>query len=185
VRPGVVLVRDGEERVEGIQAKVERVGVGISGGVLSALACWGGKRVKGQGSRRGCRSSSKIISSGVTSTPIAGTTSGCGVRGGAFAAALTESLQARAGCDVLRQLGLLDDALVRGDSCLPERVLEPVLPRELRRIRQLCGLVVGPHGARAARARISPVPLCVRARETSLSGLRCAGSRGVARACPL
>ena len=43
VRPGVVLVRDGEERVEGIQAKVERVGVGISGGVLSALACWGEK----------------------------------------------------------------------------------------------------------------------------------------------
>jgi NH3-dependent NAD+ synthetase len=39
VRPGVVLVRDGEERVESIEAEVKRIGVGISGGVLSALAC--------------------------------------------------------------------------------------------------------------------------------------------------
>ena len=39
VRPGVVLVRDGEERVESIEAEVKCVGVGISGGVLSALAC--------------------------------------------------------------------------------------------------------------------------------------------------
>ena len=39
VRPGVVLVRDGEERVESIEAEVKRIGVGISGGVFSALAC--------------------------------------------------------------------------------------------------------------------------------------------------
>ena len=42
VRPGVVLVRDGEERVESIEAEVKRVGVGISGGVLSAFACGSG-----------------------------------------------------------------------------------------------------------------------------------------------
>ena len=163
VRPGVVLVRDGEERVESTGQSSALALASPAAFLAHSPAGWGAGKVKGS-------SLLKIGCPGVTSALISRTTARR-ARGPALAAPpkafkhALDAISARA----------FTETHSRSNARLPERVLEPVVHGSWPHPPAVWP-VVGPHGRRAVRARISPVPLSARVNE-SLGPVVLSGSR--------